>query len=387
MRRISLKFIILMIIFSLLVLIAIPTQAVENDALNEITGFLGEQSLTRAVRPGQDHYEYKWFYIKNACTGQYMDVSGGVAQSGTNVWQYKYNGTDSQKWYLNNNGDGTFTLYSALGNNLVLDIADASNANQANVQVWEYNGTDAQKFKIGTTTKNVYAILTKVSNYEKCVVTEGSNCTEGHNINQYEFGNNWTELWILEPVIMDVDLGAYYATANYNSYVEAYPNLTNIGGDCTNFVSQCMLASGIHSRDDWYIYRKNLNYTNISNTSQLNNSFELSDPSPWISAEEFKDFWVSRTTNGAYRATGQQILDNPDVVWSKPITQGCVIQKADNWFGNIGTVRHSMYITGYLNDGVDNTFLLTYHSTNTLNKSLKDICSQDPDSYYLIYTF
>ncbi len=41
MRRISLKFITLMIIFSLLVLIAIPTQAVENDALNEITGFLG----------------------------------------------------------------------------------------------------------------------------------------------------------------------------------------------------------------------------------------------------------------------------------------------------------------------------------------------------------
>ena len=186
---------------------------------------------------------------------------------------------------------------------------------------------------------------------------------------------------------MDVDLGAYYATANYNSYVEAYPNLSNMGGDCTNFVSQCMLASGIHSRDNWYIYRKNLNYTQTNNVSQLNNSFELSDPSPWISAEQFKEFWVSRTTNGAYKATGQQILDNPDVVWSKPITQGCVIQKADNWLGKIGTVRHSMYITGYLNDGVDNTFLLTYHSTNTLDKSLKDICGQAPDSYYLIYTF
>ena len=34
------------------------------------------------------------YYIKNVCSGKYLDVSGGIAANGTNVQQYEFNGTD-----------------------------------------------------------------------------------------------------------------------------------------------------------------------------------------------------------------------------------------------------------------------------------------------------
>lgn len=33
----------------------------------------------------------KWFYIKNAYTGHYLDVDNGIAQGGTNIQQCEYN--------------------------------------------------------------------------------------------------------------------------------------------------------------------------------------------------------------------------------------------------------------------------------------------------------
>ena len=69
--------------------------------------------------------------------------------------------------------------------------------------------------------------------------------------------------------------------------------------------------------------------------------------------------------------------------WNLPITTGCVIQKADNFLGIMGDSTHSMYITAYAN----NTYLLTYHSNDIINKPLTDFCRQEPDAYYLFYVF
>lgn len=400
-RFVKFSFFIALVIIIASSLLFYPTQvkAAENSntvALNtnenddgEIIEYLGDTPQTRITSSDVVyHIMNKSFYIKNAYSGQYLDVSNGIASNYTNVWQYPYNGTASQRWYINYNGDGTFTFYSELGNNMVLDIDNGSPNNEANVHIYEYNGTDAQKFKIGSTSSSTYVIVTKVSNYDKSISTCYSGCTVGENVHQYDYAGLWSERWILEPVEKDVDLGALYAMDNYNSYVQAFPNLTNIGGDCTNFASQCMLASGIHPVDNWNILRKNGNYTDINNVSQLNDSWLVTDPSPWISAEEFKNYWVSHVSNGAYKATGQQILDNPEIAWNAPVTQGCVIQIAKKTLlGDVGTAHHSMYISGYINDGTHDTYALTYHSTNTLQTTLLDVCSRYPNEYFLFYAF
>ena len=185
-----------------------------------------------------------------------------------------------------------------------------------------------------------------------------------------------------------MDLGAKYAVDNYNDYIYSYPNLSDAGGDCTNFASQCMLASGIHyDHNAWYMYRKNSTYDKPKHTYQLQESWALTDPSPWVFAPEFKNYWEGHTT-GRYRAKGSDITANPSIAWNAPITQGCVVQMASSSSsGSVGDPHHTMYITGYLNDGSNNTYLLTYHSTNTLSKSLLSICAANPNEYFLFYVF
>ena len=394
MKRVVIKcsyFVLMIVVIGSLILYPTQVEANEDTSIlinsnkqGRIIGFLGDTPQSRMVISDVVyHVMNRSFFIKNAYSGQYLDVYNGNATSYTNVQQWPYNGGSNQRWYINYNGDGTFTLYSEVGNNMVLDINEYDPNNGANVQIFEYNGSTAQRFKIGYTSDMTFVIVTEASNFEKCITTANSGCTQGENVHQYDYSDQWSKEWILEPVEKDLELGALYAMTNYNTYVQAYPNLTNLGGDCTNFVSQCMLASGIHPESEWNILRKNGNYTNISSVDQLNNSWSLSDPSPWISANEFKDFWISRISE-AYRGTGLQILENPSLAWNLPVTEGCVVQKANNFMGIQGDSTHSMYVTGYLNN---NTYLLTYHTSNTLSKSLLEICEQDPNSYYLFYIF
>lgn len=219
-----------------------------------------------------------------------------------------------------------------------------------------------------------------ISNYDRCLVVENKSCSDEGNVMQHDYNKSWNDLWILEPVSVDVDLGAKYAIDNYNQTVSAYPRCS---ADCTNFASQCLLASGFHYQNDWQIYRKNDKYnTDINKNDQLKYSWDTSVPGPWVTAPNFKNYWETRISN-IYQAKGSDIVNNPSLAWNLPISQGCIIQMAKSKFGSAADPHHTMYITGYLNDGTNNTYLLTYHSSDTLSRSLLDICRANPDEYFL----
>lgn len=92
-------------------------------------------------------YDGQGFYtIALASTGMALDVSSGADVDGVNVQIWSPNGTDAQKWRIDANGDGTYTLVSKL-NGRVLDIsAWPVLSNGSNAQVWSSNGTQAQRF-------------------------------------------------------------------------------------------------------------------------------------------------------------------------------------------------------------------------------------------------
>ena len=99
------------------------------------------------------------------------------------------------------------------------------------------------------------------------------------------------------------------------------------------------------------------------------------------------EYWKNYISAG-YKATGSQILENPALAWNIPFSEGDVIQMANRKSdGSLGESHHSMYVSGYVNDGTNNTYLLTYHSNNVLNKSLLDICRSYPNEYFLFYLF
>lgn len=86
-----------------------------------------------------------------------------------------------------------------------------------------------------------------------------------------------------------------YAHKYYKNYnLSEYPNLNGIGGDCTNFVSQCIYKGGKKMDDTWYIKKLNDDNPEPTSNDELNESWDLADPSPWISAKEFGNYWSDK---------------------------------------------------------------------------------------------
>ena len=106
---------------------------------------------------------------------------------------------------------------------------------------------------------------------------------------------------------------------------------------------------------------------------------------PWISAKQFNNFWSSRVTVETY--TGSYILSHKSEIYYRPFYKGDVIQiLGSNIWGNPGNAWHTMYISAYGTYNGDNTFLLTYHTNDTLNKSLLQLCEEYPNEYFRFFT-
>lgn len=113
---------------------------------------------------------------------------------------------------------------------------------------------------------------------------------------------------------------ADWAYNNYDSYRRDYPRFTGeFGSDCTNFVSQAIhIGGGKPKAGNWYVYRKNLKYWEINSAYELDYSWDLSDPSPWISVREFVKYW--RTKSGVvfylteyYKKNHKKIYTTTDI--------------------------------------------------------------------------
>jgi hypothetical protein len=76
-----------------------------------------------------------------------VDVAGGGRVSGTNVWQYAWNGTSAQQWLIRRTGDLSGSYYVVSRHNgLYLEVKGASTTDGTNVWVYSGNGKRAQKF-------------------------------------------------------------------------------------------------------------------------------------------------------------------------------------------------------------------------------------------------
>lgn len=374
----------------------------DNSIFQEDITIESEQVQTYSQRnapyPEKPGVGGHYFYIKNMLTGQYLDVQGGVAANGTNVQQYKFNGTYSQLWYFHYNSDGTYSILSPLGNDgtfrYALDISNGQNANYANAQIWSIDwSADAQRFSLASTEYQTYAIFTKCSNYQKAVVLNGPTCDQGRNVDQYTFQNHINEYWILESAEGNVKFGVDYALANYDKYVHAYPNLTNFvnnSSDCANFVSQCLAAQGVTYEGDWQIYRKNFDTYQPTTVAQLDATWELCQPrtSPWTSAKQFKKYWTPKVYD--YHCKATDIINNPNEVFSKSFTMGDAIQFADGVISP-GDAFHTMYVVGYsVKDNTITDLILAGHSNSNSGESLKNICKRYYDAgqnpYIIFYS-
>lgn len=170
-----------------------------------------------------------YFYIVSKCNGLYLDVNGGNTQNGTNVQVYQGNKTKAQRFKFTKvpelvgkeltEGDGIYTISTALNDKKVLDVSAASYHNSGNIQLWESTKGQQQRFELTYNEKTkTYTIMALHSG--KVLDIAGGNIANGTNVQQYENNNTTSQQWILQEAGDDY----YYIISKGN---ELYLDVAN----------------------------------------------------------------------------------------------------------------------------------------------------------------
>ncbi|MBI4858565.1 MAG: RICIN domain-containing protein [Acetobacterium woodii] len=143
----------------------------------------------------------KTYFIRQKTSGKYLDVTGGIDANGTNVCQYTFNGSNSQKWKIVDGKKGYIILQPLCAQTRVLDISGGLNAEGANAAIYDKNGSEAQRFKLKVLSDGSYQIAAKCANDEKVLTNQGSYTNQGTNIDIRSIaGENNDQSWYFEPV-------------------------------------------------------------------------------------------------------------------------------------------------------------------------------------------
>ena len=262
--------------------------------------------------PASNLYYGKEYYIMNKRSGQYLTVQG------TNVQQSKFSNSAKQRWKIVHAGNGESNLVSMNNQSYTLSISGSSANNDANVIVDTNKSASGSRFKISTNNDGVtYRILSKPSSFAKAVVVQGASCNVGQNVIQYSYNSTANDEWFFVPVKIDVSLGERYATKCRNGQADHLTTFPWLYGeeDYGNFVSQCLLAQGVHYRDKWYIYKKKdgspqqmysymassyWDYDVLSESEMSPYGFTSYGYSPWFNATAFWAFWEPRLQDVGY---------------------------------------------------------------------------------------
>ena len=88
-----------------------------------------------------------YYRLVNAGGGKALGVGGDAAKPGAPAQLAPVGNGDSQKWYLQQNDDGTWTLLSkSSGKALALDVSGCSLNDGTPLEQWTANGMDCQKW-------------------------------------------------------------------------------------------------------------------------------------------------------------------------------------------------------------------------------------------------
>lgn len=178
--------------------------------------------------------ENKSFMLKNVGSGLFMDVSGGVAASGTNVQQWGANvAMRSNSWHFKSAGDGYYYIYSLLdnGKSYLLDLNGGKAVNGTNISIYSENLSTAQCFKFAQNADGSYTIFTKASDDKSTVEVKNASKENGANVQEWELNGNDCQKWNLIPAELPIEEPATTQpiTASDSKNIVIYGDANNDG--------------------------------------------------------------------------------------------------------------------------------------------------------------
>ncbi|AZM51282.1 hypothetical protein DMA15_00685 [Streptomyces sp. WAC 01529] len=179
--------------------------------------------------------------------------------------------------------------------------------------------------------------------------------------NQYPDGTPASTKYPTTPMPSGKTGGAYdysamarYAERYWSNYNPAYRKFNGAGGDCTNFVSQALKAGGWKPVPGSALDYRNWWYERASQSTS------------WVGVNEWA--WFTLSNRRAPNLSSVYKLDVGDVL------------QVD--FDKNGSKDHTMLVTYRDRRGMP---YLTYHSTDTVRRSLASILASSPNARYFAY--
>ena len=255
--------------------IYIETGSTNNAAQDLVTFFVDDISITKGGSQNNNNNNNNnngvsaatinngWYYIKNTNAQKYLQVAQSTGANGVNVEIGSGNGSDAQKWYVTNIGDGYITLQNALG--CMLDVAYGEAEDGTNIQTFSSNGATAQHFKLANTgTAGTYGIVTRVSGDSKGVDVYEGRTADGTNVIQWAYYGSGNQTWVFEPCQLNdyanLSNGWYYIKSPYaDKYLQV---ANNAGGNGVNV--EIGTGTGAQGQK-WYVTNLGNGYITLKN--------------------------------------------------------------------------------------------------------------------------
>jgi len=201
-----------------------------------------------------------WYHLKGSHSGKYLQVEDNKGGNGVNVNIGTGNGTDGQKWYVANVGDGYVTLKNGKG--YMLDVQYGANEDGTNIQTYSANGATAQHFRFENIASGKYGLTTRVSSGKRALDVYDWNTADGTNVCQWTYYGANNQAWILEPASAPSTItdGWYYIkNVNAQKYLQV---ANNAAGNLVNV--EIGTGSGV-SGQKWYVTNTSDGYMTLKN--------------------------------------------------------------------------------------------------------------------------
>ena len=158
-----------------------------------------------------------------------------------------------------------------------------------------------------------------------------------------------------------------YAQRYYNTYNSSYPDWTSYGGDCANFISQCLYAGGKSMVGTPGTSTAAQNWSNWFSSGSSCNTSKVS--STWRGANAFKSYWKNNASSySTFSSVGSSS-------YSYGYTGDAVSLLNSN-----GSAYHTLMIVGY--DYTNKDFIVAAHTYNTKTAKLSNY---SPAGGFIIY--
>lgn len=169
------------------------------------------------------------YIITNINSGKVIDAENGGTTTYTNVWQYEYNGTVAQKWYIEKEKNGSYSIHSK-ASGLCLDVENGNLVSGSNVRLFESNNTVSQQFNfikqkdkaIRYVEDGLYKIITKLDQNIGLDIAEGS-MENGANLQIWQYTGIGQEKFEVEYID-----GYYFITVVHSKKVLEVTENNNI---------------------------------------------------------------------------------------------------------------------------------------------------------------